>query len=87
MAHPNLLSINLQAGGGGSDSIFPVSELLALVSPPVVTLPLKTFGCDIYPDSTFHAPLPGSPDRVQGEKLDVTFWGPLASALCCLGIP
>ena len=37
MAHPKLPSINLQAGGGGSYSAFPVSELLALVSPPIVT--------------------------------------------------
>lgn len=85
MAHPKLPSINLQAGGGGSDSTFPVSELLALVFPPLVTL--KTFGCDIYTDSTLHTSLAHSATRVQAEELDVTFWGPLASALQCSGIP
>lgn len=85
MAHPKFPSISLQAGGGGSDSIFPVSELLALASPPVVTL--RTFGCDTYPDSTLHTSFSSSPGGVQGENLDVTFWGPLTSTLRCLGIP
>lgn len=73
MAHPKLPSINLQAGGGGSDSTSPVSELLALVSPSLVTLTLKTYGCDIYSDSTLHTSLARSPSA---EELDVTFWGP-----------
>lgn len=54
VAHPKLPPINLQAGGGGSDSTFLVSELLALVSPPLVTLTLRTFGCDIFTNSTLH---------------------------------
>lgn len=66
MAHPKLPSMNLQAGGGGSDSIFPVSELLALLSPPLVTLTLKTFGCDIYTDSTLHTSLARPPHPSAG---------------------
>lgn len=66
MAHPKLSSINLQDEGGGSDSVFPVSELLALVSPPVVIPTLKTFGCDIYTDSTLHTSLASPPQQSAG---------------------
>lgn len=75
MAHPKLPSINLPAGGGGSDSVFPVSELLALVSPPVVTPTLKTFGCDIYTDSTFRTSLASPPQQSAGWEVGCDILG------------